>query len=220
MVNRVDPEQSSGDAERRAMVSEQLRAHGIRDERVLEAMASVPRHRFVPDALRELAYVDQPLPIGFGQTISQPLMVAILLAALELKGNERVLDVGTGSGYQAALLARLARYVISVEIVAELADRAARRLALLGYDNVQVVTANGSLGWPSGAPYDAIVVAAGAPEVPAELVAQLSDGGRLVVPVGAGLQQLVRVRKFGQRTTREPLGGCAFVPLVGEYGWR
>lgn len=205
--------------ERREMVRRQLRARGIEDERVLEAMQAVPRHLFVPASMQGVAYADAPLPIGYGQTISQPLMVAIMLVALEPTGDDRVLEVGTGSGYQAALLAQLARDVTTVELVPELAERAAARLASLGYENVHVVTGDGSLGWPRGAPYDAIIVAAGAPDVPEELVAQLADGGRLVIPVGMGLQELVRVRLRGGRVTREDLGGCAFVPLLGEHGW-
>lgn len=207
------------DDDRGAMVRYQLRARGIRDARVLHAMKTVPRHLFLPESAREMAYVDAPVPIGYGQTISQPLMVALMLVALELTENDRVLEVGTGSGYQAALLAMLARHVTSVEIVPQLADRAARTLAELGYDNVDVVRANGSLGWPRGAPYDAIVVAAAAPDVPPALVAQLADGGRLVLPVGRGLDELVRVRRRGDRVTQEELGGCAFVPLVGANGW-
>lgn len=206
--------------QREAMVTRQLRGRGIRDERVLRAMLALPRHRFVPPEMAHLAYEDSALPIGSGQTISQPYMVALMLEALELKGNERVLDVGTGSGYQAALLGLLAREVYSVEIVPELAAQARNVLVELQLSNVKVVLANGSIGLPQAGPFDAIVVAAGAPEIPAALTAQLREGGTLVIPVGGhSYQELVRVRKRRDTITREVLAGCAFVPLVGEQGW-
>jgi protein-L-isoaspartate(D-aspartate) O-methyltransferase len=193
----------------------------IRDERVLSAFARVPRERFVPLELVDQAYEDRALPIGEGQTISQPTMVAIMLEALELAGDERVLEVGTGSGYQAALLSLLAREVITVERIPELAATAANRLQMLGYDNVRVVVAGQELGWPEGAPYDGIVVAAGAPEPPPSLVEQLAPGGRLVVPAGAmRAQQLVRVTKREFGVTLERLGACRFVPLIhADEGW-
>jgi len=201
------------------MVQEQLIERGIRDDRVLSAMRSVPRHLFVPESVRRAAYSDQPLPIGWQQTISQPLMVALLLEALELRGDETVLDVGTGSGYQAALLARLARRVLSVEIVPELAYLASGTLERLRVRNVTVVVADGGLGAPEAAPFDAIVVAAASPSVPPPLVAQLADGGRLVVPVGTGTwQRLVRVRRSGRELTEQQLGACAFVRLRGAHG--
>lgn len=206
--------------QREAMVTRQLRGRGIQDERVLHAMLTLPRHLFVPPEMAHVAYEDSPLPIGSGQTISQPYMVALMLETLELKGPERVLDVGTGSGYQAALLGLLAREVYSVEIVAELASQARNVLAALELTNVKVMLGNGSIGLPQAGPFDAIVVAAGAPEVPSALTAQLSEGGTLVVPVGDhSYQELVRVRKRQGKTTRETLTGCAFVPLVGEQGW-
>jgi len=206
--------------QRETMVTRQLRGRGIRDERVLRAMLALPRHRFVPPDMAHLAYDDSPLPIGSGQTISQPYMVALMLEALELKGHERVLDVGTGSGYQAALLGLLAREVYSVEIVAELAAQARSVLAELQFTNVKVLLANGSIGLPQAGPFDAVVVAAGAPEVPPALMAQLEEGGRLVIPVGGdSYQELLRVRKRWGATTREVLTGCTFVPLVGEQGW-
>jgi protein-L-isoaspartate(D-aspartate) O-methyltransferase len=205
---------------RARMVNEQLRARGVRDPRVLQAMSEVPRHLFVPEALRGRAYDDEPLPIGLRQTISQPYMVALMLEAMELTGSERVLEVGTGSGYQAALLGELAREVWSVEIIPELADGARRLMADLGYSNVHAVVADGSIGLPAHAPYDAIVVAAGAPEVPAALVRQLAQGGRLLVPVGGSDHQMLqRIRRDGAATTTEALLSCAFVPLVGAQGW-
>jgi len=206
---------------REQMVEQQLRARGIADKRVLDAMRELPRHDFVPPRMRQFAYDDSPLPIGNGQTISQPLMVATMLEALQLKGHERVLDVGTGSAYQAALLSRLAREVISIEIVPALARTADSQLKRLAKTNVRVVLGDGSLGWPAEAPYQAIVVAAGAPRVPAALVDQLDDDeGRLVIPVGDPLdQQLLRVRKRHQVLTTEELAWCEFVPLRGHAGW-
>lgn len=207
-------------AQREAMVDAQLRARGIRDGRVLDAFARVPRHLFVPEHLRSMAYDDTPLPIGHGQTISQPLMVALMLEALELSGGERVLDVGSGSGYAAALMAELAREVVTVEVIPELARLAQRNLERAGYDRVEVVLGDGSLGYAPGAPYDAVMVAAGAPDIPRALTDQLADGGRLVVPVGSRLgQSCLRIRRMGDRFLREDLGACAFVPLVGEQGW-
>jgi len=206
---------------REQMVERQLRASGIRDERVLRAMAEVPRHVFVPDSLAHVAYDDRALPIGHGQTISQPLIVAMMLEALELKGDERVLDVGTGSGYQAALLDRLAWQVYSIEIIPELVHSARAALALVGATNVKVIVSDGSVGFPRAAPYQGIVVAAAAPEVPEPLLEQLDEGGRLVIPVGPLRgQSLIRVRKSGKTSRRETLTLCSFVPLVGERGWR
>ena len=205
------------------MVAQQLRARGIRDARVLAAMLDIPRHFFVPAASAGQAYSDQPLPIGEDQTISQPFMVAAMSEALELTGNERVLEIGTGSGYQTAILARLAREVFTVEFHARLSVAAGERLEWLGITNVTLVTADGSAGLPAHAPYDAILVTAAAPEVPPPFIEQLADGGRLVVPVGpvgrADTQELVRLRKSGGKTAREVLQYCRFVPLVGRYGW-
>ena len=203
-------------ARRRAAMVALLRARGVGDPRVLAAMSAVPRHRFVRPEQVEIAYADSPLPIGQGQTISQPEMVAVMLEVLALAGGEHVLEVGTGSGYQAALLAKLARDVVTVEIVPELAERARSVLAAAGADNVTVHLGDGSLGWPADAPYDAIVVAATAPRVPEALVAQLADGGRLVLPVA---QTLTRVTRHGDVLDEDRLGECAFVPLVGEQGW-
>jgi protein-L-isoaspartate(D-aspartate) O-methyltransferase len=195
--------------------------HEIRDERVLAAMSRVPRERFLPPDLHRYAYDDRPLPIGHGQTISQPLMVAIMTEVLHLKGHEKVLELGTGSGYQAAILAELAKQVITVERVAALAESATQRLRELGYHNVAVhVGREGTLGWPAAAPYDAILVTAGAPRVPEELVRQLSDGGRLVIPVGKRhVQQLLSVRREKEETRVTRHGQCRFVPLIGDDAW-
>jgi protein-L-isoaspartate(D-aspartate) O-methyltransferase len=206
--------------ERREMVARQIHDRGIRSPRVLEAMQSVPRHLFVPLENIASAYADEPLPIGEGQTISQPFMVAAMTEALSLEGHERVLDVGAGSGYQSAILALLAREVIAIESQPALAASARERLARLGFANVQIIEGDGSLGWPAGAPYDAILVAAAAPGIPQPLVDQLAEGGRLVIPVGPPEhQELIRVMKNGARTTRESLYSCRFVPLLGEFGW-
>ncbi|MBI1749350.1 MAG: protein-L-isoaspartate(D-aspartate) O-methyltransferase [Acidobacteria bacterium] len=206
---------------RREMVQEQIRDRGIRCPRVLDAMLRVPRHEFVPEDLIDGAYADQPLPIGEGQTISQPFMVGAMTEALELEGEERVLEVGTGSGYQAALLALLAREVHSVESIAGLATAAQERLARLGCSNVHVHTGDGTLGWAEAAPYDAIVVTAAAPRIPPPLVEQLAEGGRLVIPVGpATEQELLLVRKNCGQTTSEALHYCRFVPLLGRHGWQ
>lgn len=202
---------------RTEMVERALRARGIRDERVLEVMARVPRHLFVPPELSDHAYEDRALPIGLGQTISQPYMVAVMLETLGLEGIERVLDVGTGSGYQAALLSLLAGEVVSVDIVPELASSARARLKELGFRNVEVVVADGSLGYPAGAPYDTVLVAAAAPDLPLALVDQLADDGQLLVPVGADrIQELLLIHKRGTRTSTRKIADCSFVPLVSQ----
>ncbi len=202
------------------MVEHQLRRRGIRDERVLDAMGRVPRHLFVPESKRAEAYADRPLPIGYAQTISQPLMVATMLEALELVGGEMVLEVGAGSGYQAAVLGTLARSVIALEIVPELVEQGRGNLSAAGIDNVEVRLADGGLGLVDEGPFSAIVVAAGAPVVPPPLVGQLAPGGRLVIPVDDGWgQMLTRIRRAEDgTTTTERLGGCAFVPLTGAHG--
>jgi protein-L-isoaspartate(D-aspartate) O-methyltransferase len=203
------------------MVRSQIAARGVRDERVLEAMRAVPRHLFVPAHVVGSAYRDSPLPIGQGQTISQPYIVAYMTELLALRGNERVLEIGTGSGYQAAILGQLAAEVITVERFPSLAKEASELLAWLGYDNVRVETGDGTLGWPDDAPYDAIIVTAAAPLVPDPLKEQLMDGGHLLAPVGPRwTQQLVRVRRVGDRFHTESLLGVAFVPLIGEHGWQ
>jgi protein-L-isoaspartate(D-aspartate) O-methyltransferase len=188
---------------------------------VLNAMKKVPRHVFIPDEYADSAYDDRPLPIGRGQTISQPYMVAAMTEALGLTGNENVLEVGTGSGYQAAILAEIARHVITLERVSELALEAGRILKSLGYINVEVIVEDGSKGYAARAPFDGIIVTAGAPAVPSTLRDQLVDGGRLVIPVGNSFQQtLTRVTRRGEEYRTERLEGCVFVPLIGEYGWR
>jgi protein-L-isoaspartate(D-aspartate) O-methyltransferase len=200
---------------------EALERRGIEDRRVLEAMARVPRHLFVPDAYRHAAYSeDVSINIGEGQTISQPRVVAAMTAAARITAEDRVLEIGTGSGYQAAVLAQLARFVFSVERIAPLAREAKGRLDALGIENVSVKVMDGTLGWRALAPFDAIIVTAAAPEVPEPLVDQLSDGGRLVVPVGARESQVIRVvvRDGDQRMTRDLQGAC-FVPLIGRHGW-
>jgi protein-L-isoaspartate(D-aspartate) O-methyltransferase len=194
--------------------------HDIRDERVLAAIASVPRAKFVSDDLRAFAYENRPLPIGHGQTISQPLIVAMMTEALDLKGDEKVLEVGTGSGYQAAILAELTARVVTVERIAPLAEQAAAVLAELGYDNVQVHLAGDTLGWPEEAPYEGILVTAAAPDVPPSLVEQLAPQGRLVIPVGShDVQELLLVANSAGGLNAKRLGPCRFVPLVGAGGW-
>src|SRR5580692_693054 len=208
-------------AERRAMIETQIRKRGVSSPRVLEALASVPRHKFVPEKFREFAYADKPLPIGEGQTISQPYMVAAMTDALELAGPERVLEIGTGSGYQAAVLSLLAREVFSVENHTTLALAAQERLTALGYANVHVHNGDGSAGLTDAAPYDAILVTAGAPEIPQALASQLREGGRIVIPVGdTENQKLMQgMLEYGKLKSRA-LFDCRFVPLVGRYGWR
>jgi protein-L-isoaspartate(D-aspartate) O-methyltransferase len=192
----------------------------IRDERVLAAMARVPRERFVLPEEQYFAYEDRPLPIGFEQTISQPFIIALMTEALELSGNEKVLEVGTGSGYQAAILAELARLVITTERLLTLAESARRVLDSLGYTNIVVHQAEETLGWQREAPYDAIIVTAGAPRVPADLLAQLATGGRLVIPVGSRyVQELYKITKRRTKELVENLGGCRFVSLIGKDAW-
>ena len=207
--------------EREQMVAEQLEARGVSDPRVLDALRIVPRHLFVEAGLQDRAYDDTPLPIGERQTISQPYMVAHMTEALAVSPGERLLEVGTGSGYQAAVLAELGAHVVTIERIPILARRAAERLAALGYaDRVQVVEDDGTLGWPAGAPYDAILVTAGGPCLPRPLLEQLAPGGRLVLPMGEEeLQTLVRIRRGPRGLVEEYLGECRFVKLLGSYGW-
>ena len=207
-------------AARRHMVDEQIAARGVRDARVLDAMRAVPRHLFVADDAKTQAYDDRPLPIGDGQTISQPYMVATMTELLSPRASSRVLEIGTGSGYQTGVLARLARHVTTIERHAPLAGRAARTLESLGYANVQLIVGDGTEGYPGGAPYDRILVTAGAPAVPASLARQLGEGGRLVIPVGPpGFQRLMLVERRGAVLDTLEGEGCVFVPLVGREGW-
>ncbi len=208
-------------AERARMVTEQIQARGVRDPRVLVALRAVPRHLFVPPEQQRWAYADGPLPIGHGQTISQPYIVARMSELLGLQGDEKVLEVGTGSGYQAAILGHLAREVHTVERVPQLAQQAAERLAALGLENVHVHIGDGTLGWPAAAPYDAILVAAAAPRVPPALLEQLAVGGRLVIPVGDRYHQVLErwTRHAPDRVQVERFEPVAFVPLIGQEGW-
>ena len=205
---------------REKMVVEQIVSRGVRDERLLGVLREIPRHRFVPSSLRHRAYEDCPLPIGEGQTISQPYIVAEMTEALALEGTETVLEIGTGSGYQTAVLCRLARDVVTMERVEPLFRSAQRVLGELGIRNVRFRIGDGTLGAPELAPFDAILVTAAAPEIPPPLISQLAMGGILVIPVGERWEQdLVRLRKEEGGSRRESLGGCRFVPLLGEYGF-
>ncbi len=208
------------ETERARMIDAQLRARGISDGRVLRAFARVPRHLFVPPELEAQAYEDHPLAIGAGQTISQPYIVALMIQWLRLQGHERVLELGSGSGYQLALLAELALEVYSIERLPDLAALAHRRLEQLSYQNVQISPGNGTLGWPEHAPYDCIIVSAGAPRIPEPLLTQLGADGRLIIPVGNESSQLLTgVRKQGEKIEKEELVPCVFVPMIGAYGW-
>ncbi len=206
---------------RKKMVDTQLIPRGIKDESVLEAMRKVPRHLFVQEVHRSSAYEDYPLPIGEEQTISQPYMVALMTEALKLSGKETVLEIGTGSGYQTAVLAELAGRVYSVERIPALAGRARKTLDELGHSNVLVRLSDGTMGWEEHAPYDRIMVTAGAPSVPEPLIDQLKDDGILVIPVGGDLsQELIRVTRDQKgRIRKEKMGGCVFVRLLGKHGW-
>jgi protein-L-isoaspartate(D-aspartate) O-methyltransferase len=199
---------------------ESLRKAGISDERVLAAMATIPREMFLDKTLYHLAYEDRALSIGMGQTISQPLMVATMTQALQLRGNECVLEIGTGSGYQTAILSRLAAYVYSVERLQQLAYLSAKRLMKLGLSNVSIYVGDGTLGWPDQAPYDRILVTAAAPEVSEQLLGQLVPWGEMVIPVGSyEHQELLAVHRAPWGAEKRSLGGCIFVPLVGAEGW-
>lgn len=206
--------------QRRQMVEQQLMKRGIADRRVLEAFIKVPRHLFVQEAMQHRAYDDNPLPIGQGQTISQPLMVALMTQALNLKGTERVLEIGTGSGYQAAILAELASQVFTVERIEVLARRARQVLDGLRYHNIAIKIGDGTLGWAEHSPYHRIIVTAGAPQVPKAYWDQLAEGGIMAIPVGdSSFQSLQVIEKKEGREVRSDHGGCTFVPLVGKYGW-
>lgn len=207
--------------QRTEMIEKQLRRRGIQDSAVLSAMLAVPRHEFVPEELRARAYDDVPLPIGSGQTISQPYIVATMTAALRPQPTDRVLEVGTGCGYQAAVLSLLAKEVFTIEVRPELASSAAKKLAQLGYSNVHVHCGDGTFGLPEFAPFDAILVAAAAPSVPEPLLAQLAEGGRMIVPVGdADNQELQLLEKHAGAFSAKMMEGCRFVPLVGHHAWQ
>jgi protein-L-isoaspartate(D-aspartate) O-methyltransferase len=215
------PEKKDYATQRVEMIERQLRRRGITDAAVLAAMMAVPRHEFVPEEYRSQAYEDLPLPIGGGQTISQPYIVAAMTAALHLRAGERVLEIGTGCGYQAAVLSRLAKEVFTIERRPELASSSSARLARLGYLNVHVHCGDGTLGLPEFAPFDAILVAAAAPAVPKPLLAQLAEGGRMILPVGdTEHQELQLIEKHGDVFPAKMLEGCRFVPLVGYHGWQ
>ncbi len=219
--NRIPSDGAKFEGARRDMVARQIRGRGIRSARVLAAMEAVPRHLFVPFERVPDAYSDEALQIGEGQTISQPYVVAASAEALALEGCERVLEIGAGTGYQAAVLSLLARDVIAVEVIPALAEAARERLTRLGYLNARVEQGDGSIGFAANAPFDAILVSAAAPAVPQPLVNQLAEGGRLVIPVGqTDHQQLLRIVKEGNQTKEQKLFACRFVPLVGRFGWR
>lgn len=206
---------------RKHMVDEQLARRGIKDQRVLNAFLEVPRHKFVEEYLKYKAYDDYPLSIGYNQTISQPYMVALMTEALSPKAEERFLEIGTGSGYQAAILSRLCSAVYTIERISALASRARKTLDELGYFNVHVRLGDGTMGMPQDAPYDGIIVTAGAPHVPEALVEQLKEGGRLIIPVGNdAIQDLIRLTKTKEGVKEESLGGCRFVKLIGKNGWQ
>ncbi|MCK4250440.1 protein-L-isoaspartate(D-aspartate) O-methyltransferase [candidate division WOR-3 bacterium] len=206
--------------ERERMVKEQIIARGIKDNRVIEAMKKVPRHLFVDKTYYHQAYNDYPLPIGHDQTISQPYMVAAMTEILELKGNEKVLEIGTGSGYQTAILALLCSKVYSIDRISELTRKARLKVDNLGFKNINLIVGDGSLGWPDYAPYTGILVTAGAPEIPNTLIEQLDENGRLVIPVGNEFSQILNlVKKHKGRIYRKEFFGCTFVPLIGKSGW-
>jgi len=206
---------------RERMVETQIKARGIKDERVIQAMLKVPRHLFVPPSLRDQAYGDFPLPIGEGQTISQPYIVALMTEALELKGNERVLEIGTGSGYQTAILAELALWVYTIERYANLQEKAKAILLELGYKNISFKVGDGTLGWKEAAPFEAIIVTAAAPEIPPPLIEQLAEGGKIVIPVGDEFSQmLIKGVKRGGTLHTKTLEPVRFVKLIGAYGFK
>lgn len=205
---------------RSKMVDDQVVARGIKDQRVIAAMRKVPRHLFVEEALQGQAYSDHPLPIGDKQTISQPYMVALMTEALALTGKEKVLEIGTGSGYQAAILAECAAKIFSIERIRSLAIRARKLLLDMGYFNVEIKFTDGTVGWSDESPFDAIMVTAGAPDIPQPLIDQLKVGGRMAIPVGdANIQDLIRITKTEDGIKKEDFGGCRFVKLIGKHGW-
>ena len=206
---------------REMMVARQLEPRGITDIRLLGAFLAVPRDEFIPGVDLREAYGDYPIPIGEGQTISQPYMVAVMTQCLKLTGEEKVLEIGTGSGYQAAILSRLAGTVYSVERIESIARRTEELLRRKNYDNILIKVGDGTLGWPEYGPYDGIIVTAGSPGIPSPLVEQLAEGGRLVIPAGSGYsQRLLVLTRIGDEIIQRDEGGCVFVPLIGEYGWK
>jgi protein-L-isoaspartate(D-aspartate) O-methyltransferase len=206
---------------RERMVEYQIEGRGVRDKRLIDAMKEVPRHLFVPPELREASYQDRPLPIGRGQTISQPYIVALMTELLLLKKGDTVLEIGTGSGYQAAILSKLAKTVITMERLPEIAEEAGKLFLTLNITNITVITGDGTEGFVPYAPYDGIIVTAATPDIPPPLIDQMADGGRLVAPAGSrDLQQLIRLTRRGSRVDREEFGGVMFVPLLGKYGWQ
>lgn len=206
---------------REGMVRDQLSARGIKDERLLKVMGKIPRHLFIEEALADEAYDDHPVPIGEQQTISQPYIVALMTEALELTGKENTLEIGTGSGYQTAILAELSNSVYTIERIESLLVKARKILAELGYDNIVFKLFDGTVGWEEYAPFDTVMVTAGAPSVPNPLVEQLADNGRMIIPVGDRYsQELIKVIRKGKTLKQESLGGCRFVSLIGVYGWQ
>jgi protein-L-isoaspartate(D-aspartate) O-methyltransferase len=202
------------------MVERQIAARGIHNQQVLAAMLEIPRHLFIPPPYDHAAYDDNPLPIGSGQTISQPYIVALMTELLHPKATDNVLEIGAGSGYQAAILSRLVRRLTTIERIMTVADMARRNLKSIGIDNVIVIEGDGSLGYPGNAPYDGIIITAATPEVPKPLIGQLADGGTLVAPVGSrDIQDLITLHKQGQSFIQESRGGVRFVPLIGQHGW-
>jgi protein-L-isoaspartate(D-aspartate) O-methyltransferase len=206
--------------ERKAMVERQIAARGIHDVHILAAMEEIPRHLFIPPPYDQAAYDDNPVPIGKGQTISQPYIVAVMTALLLPKATDNMLEIGAGSGYQAAVLSRVVKRLTTIERIGTVADLARRNLKSIGIENVVVIEGDGTLGYPDNAPYDGIIITAATPEVPRPLLEQLADGGRLVAPVGGlDLQDLITIHKQGKSFTRESHGAVRFVPLIGEHGW-
>ncbi len=206
---------------RRKMVNEQIITRGITDKKVIDALLKIPRHEFIGPNLWDQVYNDYPLPTGCGQTISQPYMVALMTQLLELTGQEKVLEIGTGSGYQTAVLAELSHDVYSVERFEKLANAAKQVLDTLNYKNISIKVGDGTTGWVEFSPYDCIIVTASSPEIPQPLIEQLTDNGRMVIPVGGAFsQELTLVRKKGDKIITNSICGCVFVPLVGDYGWK
>jgi protein-L-isoaspartate(D-aspartate) O-methyltransferase len=208
------------EVQKRSMIDSQLKSRGISSSEVLRAMSVVPREKFVSSEYIEAAYKDGPLSIGSGQTISQPYMVAMMTEALMLRKNDKVLEIGTGSGYQAAVLQEIASHIYSVERISSLAENAKTLLGSLGYSDIKIKVEDGTLGWSEEAPFNAIIVTSGSPSVPETLMSQLSDGGRMIIPVGSrNHQRIIRIIRSGDNYSKEEMLSCIFVPLIGKYGW-